>query len=105
MATAVMTSHIWLDDRGVAWIGNTNMKIIEIALDMLAYGLSPEDIRHQHYDGLSMAEIHSALAYYYDHQAEMDAEIDRQYREAEALRAQSQDSPLRQKLRALGKLP
>lgn len=102
MATAVTMSHIWLDERGVAWIGDTNMKVIEIAMEMRAHGSSPEEIRYQHYNGLSLAEIHSALAYYYDHQAELDAEIERQRKEYERLWAQNLDSPVRRRLRAMG---
>ncbi len=29
--TPVALSHIWLDDRGVAWIDQTNVKVIEVA--------------------------------------------------------------------------
>src|SRR5437870_3438711 len=59
----------------------------------------------QHYGTLSVAQIYAALAYYYDHQAEFDAEIERQAGEYEALRSGSLDSPGRQRLRAQGKLP
>jgi hypothetical protein len=38
------TAHIHLDTRGVAWIGKTNVKVIEVVLDKLAYGWSPEEI-------------------------------------------------------------
>ena len=42
------TAHIRLDDRGVAWIGDTNTKAIEVALDMIAHGWSLEEIHFQH---------------------------------------------------------
>jgi hypothetical protein len=45
-----------------------------------------------------MAQIHAALAYYYEHQAELDAEIERQCREVEALRAQQRKPLTRQEL-------
>jgi uncharacterized protein (DUF433 family) len=100
------TAHIWLDAEGRAWIDDTNVKVIEVVLDRLAYGGSPEEIHHQHYGHLSLAQIHAALAYYYDHQAEFDAEIERQVREVEQLRmAQGQDTPVHRKLREVGKLP
>ena len=86
--TEVLTSHIVLDDRGRPWIEGANVKVIEVVLDKVAYGWSPEEMHRQH-PHLSLAKIHAALAYYYDHQAEMDAEIERQKREAEALRAAS----------------
>src|SRR6266403_4752424 len=72
----VTATHIWLDDRGVAWIDQTNVKVIEVVLDKLAHGSSPEEMHFQ-YPHLSLAQIHAALAYYYDHQSELDAEIQR----------------------------
>jgi uncharacterized protein (DUF433 family) len=98
------TAHIHLDERGVAWVDDTNVKVIEVVLDKLAYGWSAEEIHLQHPD-LSMAQIHAALSYYYDQQSAFDAEIERQLREVEALSAQAEDSPVRQRLRSLGKLP
>jgi len=98
------TAHIHLDNRGRAWIDDTNTKVIEVVLDKLANGSSPEEIHFQHAH-LSMAQIHAALSYYYDHQAEFDAEIERQVKEYDELRAKVEDSPIRQRLRAMGKLP
>lgn len=53
---------------------------------------------------IQLAQIHAALMHYYDQQAEFDAEIDPQLAEVKQRRAQSLDSPGRQRLRALGKL-
>lgn len=97
-------THIVLDDRGVAWIRDSNVKVIEVVLDKLAYGWSPEEMHRQH-PTLTMAQIHAALAYYYDHQDEYDGLIADDLREVRALRARATDSPLRRKLRALGRLP
>src|SRR5262249_594364 len=74
-------------------------------LDMIGYGWTAEQIHEGHDRYLSLAQIHAALSYYYDHKAEYDAEIERQNREYEELRAQNLNSPIRQKLRALGKIP
>jgi uncharacterized protein (DUF433 family) len=101
---AVAETHIQLDDEGVAWIENTKVKVIEVVLDKLAHGSSPEEMHFQ-YPHLSLAQIHAALAYYYDHQAALDAEIQRRWQEVNDLAAQEANSPLRQRLRALGKLP
>ena len=95
------TAHVQLDDRGVAWIDDTNTKVIEVALDMVAHGWSPEEIHFQH-KHLSLAQIHAALSYYYDHQDEFDAAIERELREVDAIRAQAGESPLRKRLRATG---
>ena len=99
-----VTAHIYLDDRGVAWIDDTNVKVIEVVLDKLAHGSSPEEIHFQ-YPHLSLAQIHAALSYYYDHQQAFDAEIERQLGEVDALMAEAGDSPFTKRLRAMGKLP
>jgi uncharacterized protein (DUF433 family) len=100
------TAHILLDERGRAWIDDKNVKVIEVVLDKVADGLTPDQIYEEHYRYLSLAQIHAAFAYYYDHQAEFDAEIERQHREDRAAwEAQGKDTPLHRKLRALGKIP
>ena len=101
---ATASAHIWLDSNGRAWIDQTNVKVIEVVLDHLAYGWSPEEMHYQH-PHLSLAQVHAALAYYFDHQSEFDAQVDAGLRQAEKLAAESADSPLRQRLRRLGKLP
>ena len=98
-----ITIHIEIDERGVAWIPDANTKVIEVVLDRVAYGWSPEEIHFQH-PTLSLAQIHAALTYYYDHQAELDAEIMRQLKEVEALSEAAKDSPGRQRLREKGLL-
>jgi uncharacterized protein (DUF433 family) len=68
MPTTV-TSPVILDEDGVAWIGNTNTKVIEVVLDRIAYGWSPEEIHFQH-PHLSLEQIHAALSYYHGHREE-----------------------------------
>ena len=103
MTSSVAASYIELDAEGRAWITGANTKVIEVVCDKLAHGSSPEEIHFQ-YPHLSLSQIHSALAYYYDHQAEFDAELALQCEEYDELRAGKENSPIRQKLRALGKL-
>jgi uncharacterized protein (DUF433 family) len=98
---AEATAHIYLDDRGVPWIDDTNVKVIEVVLDRIAHGCSPEEIHFQH-PHLSLAQIYAALSYYYDRQQEMDAEIQRELGEVAELEAQAADSPLHRRLRAAG---
>ncbi len=98
--TAVVDSYIEIDENRVEWIADTKVKVIEIALDKLAHGSSPEELHFQ-YPHLSMAQIHAALAYYYDHQEELDAEILQRLGEVNELAARQADSPLQQKLRRL----
>ena len=98
--TAVVESYIEIDENQVAWIADTKVKVIEVAVDKLAHGSSPEEMHFQ-YPHLSMSQIHAALAYYYDHQEEFDAQILRDLREVNELAAKNANSPLRQKLRSL----
>jgi len=92
-------THIRLDKNGVAWVDDTKVKVIEIVLDHLAYGHSPEEIHLQH-PHVSLAQVHAAFAYYYDHQSDLDAELDQRFRRAEALRGTSRPTFSRRKLAA-----
>jgi uncharacterized protein (DUF433 family) len=98
--------HITRDENGVAVIAGTKMRVVELVLDAIAYGWSPEELHFQHPD-LSLGQIHSALGYYADHKAELDAEIEKrlakviQLREANALRG---ESPLAERLKSKGLL-
>src|SRR5712691_11598440 len=93
MLTAATTAHIRLDEQGRPWEDDTNVKVIEIVLDHLAYGWSAETIQENRAH-LSLAQVYAALAWYYDHQTEMDAEIERQGERLQAMRAAVKASPL-----------
>ena len=93
--------HIQLDERNVPIIAGTTMKVIELIEAQQAYGWSPEEIHFQH-RYLTMSQIHSALAYYWDHKEELDADLERRFQYVENLRQQSGESPLAKKLRAKG---
>src|SRR5204862_3757377 len=95
------TGHVRLDDRGVAWIDDTNTKVIEVAADRYAHGWSPEEIHFQH-PHLSLAQIHAALSYYYDHQVEMESAIEQEWRELSGLRKLQSNSPAEKRLRKAG---
>lgn len=95
--STIATAHIEIDDNGVAWIDDTKVKVIELVIDKIAHGSSPEEMHFQ-YPHLSLAQIHAALAYYYDNQAALEAEIKRRWEEADALVKEISDSSLRQKL-------
>ena len=97
-----ISTQIEVDASGVAWLTGANVKVIEVVLDKLAYGWSPEEIHFQH-PGLSLAQIHAALSYYYENQQRLDEEIERRRREVENLAASHGDSPLQRKLLALKK--
>jgi uncharacterized protein (DUF433 family) len=96
--------HIRVDAEGSAWIEGTGFRVTQIVLDHLTYGWSPEEIHFQHYGQLTMAQVHAALAYYYDNQQRIDEEVSRRLEEVRGMRSQSGDSPFRQRMRAEGKL-
>ena len=100
--SAIATAHIEIDENGVAWIDSTNVKVLEIIVDKLAHESSPEEMHFQ-YPHLSLAQIHAALAYYYDHQTELDAEIERRWRAADKLANNLSNPSLRQRLLTLKK--
>jgi uncharacterized protein (DUF433 family) len=94
--------HVRRDAQGRAWIDDRNVKVIEVVLDHLATGSTPEEM-HVQCPHLSLAQIHAALAFYHDNREEFDTEINRGLERADSAWAASQNSPLRQRLRALGK--
>lgn len=98
------SSHIRLDERGVAWIDDSNIKVIEVALEHVAHGSNAEEIHREHRGYLTRGQIHAALAWYYDHRDVFDEEIERGAKEHDRLRAEHLDSPGRARLKAEGKL-
>ena len=97
------TTHIWLDERGVAWIDQTNVKVVEVVLDKLAHESSPEEIHFQ-YPHLSLSQIYAALAYYHDHHVELDTQIEQGVQRYLELKAQAGESLLHKRLKEKGKL-
>jgi uncharacterized protein (DUF433 family) len=97
MMISTTISHICLDEYGVAWIDDTNVKVVEVVLDKLAHGSSVEEMHFQ-LPHLSLAQIHAALAWYHDNQAEMDAEIRRRRQQVDEIARQQPESPFRLRL-------
>jgi uncharacterized protein (DUF433 family) len=97
-------SHIQVDQSGVAWIDDSNVKVIEVVVDKLAHGSSAEEMHFQ-YPHLSLAQIYAALSHYHDHQDEFDQEVEAQLRDIDALAGAARNSPVRKRLREAGKLP
>ena len=103
MAQDVITmyEHIEIDETGVPLIAGTTMKVVELVTSHLAYGWSPEELHFQ-YPHLTLGEIYAALAYYWDHKADMDADMMRRERYVEELRDEVGPSELTARLRAKG---
>src|SRR5437870_727508 len=75
MVAALAYPHVAKDNGAPArLVSHPRTRVAMIITDYLAYGWSPDEICRQH-PHLKLAEVHSAMAYYYDHQQEIDAEI------------------------------
>ena len=73
-----------LNEDNVPIIADTNTKVIELMLDKIAYGWSPEGLRF-HHPYLTLGQIYSALAYYSDHQEVLDRVIEQQLKHVDQM--------------------
>jgi uncharacterized protein (DUF433 family) len=62
------------------------VRVAQVVMDYLAHGWSVDEICRQH-PYLRSAEAHAAMAFYFDHQAEIDKEIAAELNEVDRLRA------------------
>ena len=95
--------HVVLDEQGVPTIAGTTMKVKELVAERLAWGWSPEELLVNH-PYLTLGQIFSALAYYADHQAEIDKEIEADDQYMDELRRNTKPSPLVVRLKSQGLL-
>jgi uncharacterized protein (DUF433 family) len=99
----LMDGHIVVDTKGIPRIAGSRSRVVDVVLDTRG-GLTPDRI-HEEYPHLSLAQIHAALAYYYDHQAELDAAIQRGSETVDRRRAEFPEAPVVERLRAARKQP
>jgi uncharacterized protein (DUF433 family) len=98
----VAYAHIELHGE-VPFIAGTSTRVAELAKEHMTVAHDPAELHRRHPE-LSMGQIHGALAYYFDHQCEVDAGIEEERKVQEELRLQHGDftALLRQKLRSQG---
>src|SRR3954453_16561094 len=89
---AAPINHISLDDRGIAYISGTRIKVRHLAVERNVWKKPPEAIQ-QDFPQLSLGQIYAAFAYYCDHQVQIDAEIAEEERFAVQMRSH-QTAPL-----------
>ena len=77
------------------------IRVAQIVMDYLAHGWSPDEMV-RHYPHLTLAEAHAAMTYYYDHQEEIDAEIQAELAEVRATRAAALPTPFVLRMQAKG---
>ena len=101
MLTETRYEHIILNEDRVPMIVGTTTKVVELILDHVAYGWSPEELHFQH-PPLAMGQIHSALAYYWDHKLEIDQDIERRLQVVDRVQQETRRPSLVERLRAKG---
>ncbi len=93
--------HVILNEKQVPIIEGTNMKVIEVVLEKTAYGWSPEELHFQH-PYLTLGQIYSALAYYWDHQEDLDQDIERRLEFVNQAQQSMENTPLMARLKSKG---
>lgn len=99
--TIATQSHIIADPSirgGRPHLANSRITVADVVLMHLRLGQSLEELAGK-YD-LSLASLHAAMAYYYDHQAEIDRSLREDVAFEQAFRHDN-PSPLQEKLAAL----
>lgn len=99
--TETRYEHVVLDARGVPVIADTTMRVDELVTAQATYGWSAEELHFQ-FPYLTLGQIHSALAYYWDHRDALDQQIARRLATVDELQRHSPPVPPRDHLRALG---
>jgi len=82
---------------GKACIAGHRIRVMDIVIQYERRGLSPEEIVYQ-YPSITLADVHAALAYYFDNRAEIEADFQGGQGLAEKLRPLF-PSKLQEKLR------
>ena len=104
MAVELIYPHIEKPEGQVARLQRIpRVRVAQIVMDYLAYGWSAEEMCRQH-PYLTLAETHAALAYYFDHQEEINQEIKTEWEHTEQTKSQASRSPFFARLRAKGLL-
>lgn len=102
MSVALTYPHIVKENGQPARLAeHARVRVAQIVMDYLAYGWSADEIHRQH-PHLSLAEVHAAMSYYYDHQAEIDAEITAELEEVDRAQKYPQRSLVWLRLKAQG---
>lgn len=96
--------HISFDSANVPVLTGTRMKVVEVVLDHLAHGADAAEIQRQ-FPFLTLGQIHSALAYYYDHQDELDQDIAQRLRRVGEIQSRIGKSPLASRLQGIKNQP
>jgi uncharacterized protein (DUF433 family) len=90
MSSPEIQSKYVVSDQGICngqpRIAGTRLKIQGIALEYERLGWTPDQICENH-PGITLAQVHAALSYYYDHREEIDLAIHNDKEFSERLRS------------------
>src|SRR5437868_7487812 len=104
MSVEVPYPHISKPEGDVARLKRVpRVRVAQIAMDYLAHGWSPDEMC-RNYPYLQPAEAYAAMAYYFDHQDEIDGEIQAEWVQVQEDRARAAPSPFALRLKAKGLL-
>ena len=99
----ITSTHIELDPAkcgGKPLIAGTRIRVWDIYVASELGGLSPDDIVVQ-YPSISLADVHAALAYYWDNREAIDEQMRMADQHIDQLKKLTGQGPLAQKLAGL----
>ena len=101
MVAETRYEHVVLNDAHTPLIAGTTMKVVELVLAQAAYGWSAQEL-HIQFSHLTLGQIYSALAYYWDHRDELDGDIERRLEKVDTIQKSASPSPLIKRLKDKG---
>jgi uncharacterized protein (DUF433 family) len=101
MTSLLQYPHIHLEiGKPPRLLRSPRVRVAQIVMDHLGRAWPADEIVRQ-YSHVTLAEVHSALAYYFDHSQEIDREIQSELRQADSAARSVRQSPLALRLAAL----
>lgn len=81
-------------------IAGSRIRVLDVVIWHERFGMTPEEIVAE-YPMITLADVHAALAYYWDHRDDIEAAIQREHDTAEKFRKLYSPGPLEEKLKRL----
>ena len=96
MVTATNYEQVVLED-GVPHIRGTTMKVVELVAEHVHWHMDAAALQRGH-PHLTMPQVHSALAYYYENRQSIDDDMARRDRDVDAIVAAQGETRLHRKM-------
>lgn len=84
--------HITRNAHGVLCLDDTRHRVLDIVADHVVHGYNAAQMVEQ-YPDLTLAQVHAALTYYYDHRETLEAALLASYAQVESYRQQHSPHP------------